>query len=602
VAAAALSAFAIAPAAATASPVSDVYAQHGPDAPVLVAAHRADWRSAPENSLAAIEAAVRQGAEVIEIDVKRTSDGVLVLMHDDSVDRTTSGRGNVSTLTSAQVQDLRLREGLGGADTAVTEHGVPTLEEAMRVTKGRAMVNLDKGWAYRDAMLDVLVRTDTVEEGIFKSTAPVPEVQAFRAKDPRIVYSHVVEDANASSVDAFGDDQPESYELIFDRLTDAQIQPAVVDAIAKRSRIWINTMWKGLAANYTDEASLIDPARGWSTVTDRFHADVIQTDNIPQLRRHLAGEDVTRVADARRSFRVQAEDYSRLGKGVGYHDTDDANNGGAARPFEGVDLCDQQGAIVACYTRATEWLRFDIDVPTAGTYRVSGRIAVNKPTGRIRMDYGGGVLADAVVVRNTTSHDAFGMQTLDATRTLAAGPQSVWLRLDGDGIQNFNLDYLQFDRTSADEPAAETPQPPVEATPQPPVDTTPRAPEDAVPGPLPAPAGRVPAPVSAGPARDVLAPFPSRITAGRRGITVHASEASTITATVRRRDRTVRGVGARRSVRTTYRHVVTLRGRANGAGTVRLARALPSGTYRITFTARDAAGNVSRPRVVLRRF
>ncbi|MEN8654901.1 glycerophosphodiester phosphodiesterase family protein [Streptomyces sp. 21So2-11] len=347
--------------------LSAAFAQHGRGAAVLTAAHRAQWRSAPENSLPAIEAAILDGAEIIEIDVKRTKDGVLVLMHDDSVDRTTNGSGSVSDLTFSQVRELRLREGLGHSGTAVTDVKIPTLKEALLATKDRAMINLDKGWSYRDAMYDLAVSTGTVPTAIFKSTAPVAEVEAFRAKDPAIVYSHVVDDANASSMTAFGDNPPDAYELIFDRLTDAQIQPDVVAAASKTGRVWINTMWKGLAADYTDERSLIDPDDGWRAVTDRFSADIIQTDNVRELRRFLAGADVTGPGARSKSFRVQAEDYSLLGKNVGYSDTDDSNNGGAAaRPYEGVDICDQQGAIaVATPVRANG---FD----TTSTFRARG--------------------------------------------------------------------------------------------------------------------------------------------------------------------------------------------------------------------------------------
>ncbi|MDA0184101.1 glycerophosphodiester phosphodiesterase family protein [Solirubrobacter phytolaccae] len=448
---------ALAAAPSASADVRSLFAQHGPDAPIMVAAHRADWRSAPENSLPAVEAAIKAGVEVIEIDVKRTKDGQLVIMHDDSVNRTTSGTGNVSDLTFEQVRGLRLREGLGNGSAALTDERVPTLEEVMRAVKGKALINLDKAWGYRDQVYDVLVATDTVEYGMFKSNAPVAEVQAFRAKDPRIIYSHIVEDGNNGSPAQFGDDQPEAYELIFDNLLDAQAQPPYAANLAKTSRVFINTMWKGLAAGYTDEASLRNPRFGWKAVIQDHSATIIQTDNIPELQRYLAGADVTALPDPATQFRVQAEDYA-AGKGTGYWDSDDNNIPGQYRPYEGVDVCDQQGALVVCYTRQGEWLRYDIDVPQSGTYKVYGRIAVNAPTGRVFLDYGNGVTSTPVNIRNTTSHDAFNLQLLDSERKLSAGKQSIWFRMDGTGTQNFNLDYLRFDRT-ADGPTMTFPTP-----------------------------------------------------------------------------------------------------------------------------------------------
>lgn len=67
---------------------------------VFVVAHRGDWRHAPENSLQAIQNSIDMGADMVEIDVRRTKDSVFVLMHDDSIDRTTSGTGHVDEVTS----------------------------------------------------------------------------------------------------------------------------------------------------------------------------------------------------------------------------------------------------------------------------------------------------------------------------------------------------------------------------------------------------------------------------------------------------------------------------------------------------------------------
>ena len=58
---------------------------------VLVVAHRGDWRYAPENSLAAIENVIKMGCDVVEIDIQKTKDGHLILMHDNSY--TSSNKG-----------------------------------------------------------------------------------------------------------------------------------------------------------------------------------------------------------------------------------------------------------------------------------------------------------------------------------------------------------------------------------------------------------------------------------------------------------------------------------------------------------------------------
>ncbi len=63
----------------------------------------------PENTLPAIEKAIEIGADLIEIDIRQTSDGHLVLMHDQTVNRTTHGRGRVSDLTLDQILALEIK-------------------------------------------------------------------------------------------------------------------------------------------------------------------------------------------------------------------------------------------------------------------------------------------------------------------------------------------------------------------------------------------------------------------------------------------------------------------------------------------------------------
>jgi glycerophosphoryl diester phosphodiesterase len=131
---------------------------------VLVVAHRGDWQRAPENSLPAIENCITMGVDVVEIDLKKTADGHLVLMHDRSVKRTTAGRRRVDAMTLGEVRALRLEM----ADGTPTDAVVPTLEEAMLRVKGRCMVNLDHSQGLIAEALEVLERTGTLDHAIFK--------------------------------------------------------------------------------------------------------------------------------------------------------------------------------------------------------------------------------------------------------------------------------------------------------------------------------------------------------------------------------------------------------------------------------------------------
>lgn len=74
--------------------------------PVLVVSHRGDNLSAPENTIASAQKAVAMGADYIEFDVRQSADGVLYVMHDETVDRTTNGTGLIAEMTSDEIDRL----------------------------------------------------------------------------------------------------------------------------------------------------------------------------------------------------------------------------------------------------------------------------------------------------------------------------------------------------------------------------------------------------------------------------------------------------------------------------------------------------------------
>ena len=112
---------------------------------VMVVAHRAGWKKEgvvvrAENSFAAIDHAVSGGVEMVELDVRRSKDDVLVIMHDETLDRTTTCRGKVADHTLAELRACRLV--VEGQRTPTDEH-VFTLEEAMLHARGRILINID---------------------------------------------------------------------------------------------------------------------------------------------------------------------------------------------------------------------------------------------------------------------------------------------------------------------------------------------------------------------------------------------------------------------------------------------------------------------------
>jgi len=102
----------------------------------LVCAHRGVSAYFPENTLVAIEEASRIGAAMTEIDVRRTADGHIVLMHDETVDRTTNGSGAVSALT---LEDLCCLDAGAWKGDQFAGETVPTLADILDLCRDRGM-------------------------------------------------------------------------------------------------------------------------------------------------------------------------------------------------------------------------------------------------------------------------------------------------------------------------------------------------------------------------------------------------------------------------------------------------------------------------------
>ena len=232
---------------------------------VVVIAHRSDWRHYPENSLAAMEGAIAMGVDMVEIDVQRTADGVLVCCHDSSVDRTTTGKGKIKELSSEYISTLKLK-----GEQGVTEYGVPTLAEALDLCKDRVLINIDKGYNYYDQILQMLVERDMVGQVLIKSSKNAAVVAAkFAPHSSNMLYMPVINynekswDKHAEIFESYisSDLDVVAYEICWDgTLTgERKIFKRVIDSGA---RLWVNTLWDSLCGgkgrSFKDDNALND--------------------------------------------------------------------------------------------------------------------------------------------------------------------------------------------------------------------------------------------------------------------------------------------------------------------------------------------------------
>jgi glycerophosphoryl diester phosphodiesterase len=137
----------------------------------LVIAHRGDSAHRPENTLASFASALEVGATLVELDVQLTADGHVVVIHDPTLDRTTSGRGDVRRMTLAEVRQVSAGFPERFGDTFADQR-VPTLAEVLALVCERARV-----------MVEVKTEsvTDDVEGGVEAHT--VAEVRRLGMAD-----------------------------------------------------------------------------------------------------------------------------------------------------------------------------------------------------------------------------------------------------------------------------------------------------------------------------------------------------------------------------------------------------------------------------------
>jgi glycerophosphoryl diester phosphodiesterase len=171
---------------------------------IIAIAHRGEAKFAPEDTLAAFELAIDEGAKSIEMDVRMTADEHLVLMHDDDVSRTTDGEGRISEMTLEEIKALRIKP-----EPWMTVHEpqeVPTLEEALLFIKGRAIADLD----VKSADPALLVRTIESADALntaYVDVSSVEEALLLREINPWIaIQAGDIEstDEAAQYIDALG--------------------------------------------------------------------------------------------------------------------------------------------------------------------------------------------------------------------------------------------------------------------------------------------------------------------------------------------------------------------------------------------------------------
>ncbi len=258
---------------------------------VFAASHRADWKLAPENSLAALEIAIRGGVEIIETDVRRTKDGKLIILHDPHVARVTNSQGYIADMTLEEIKRLNLRDALG----QTTAEKIPTLEEYMKAAKGRVLLYLDKagqdGGALVPQILEKAKSCGTLEETVFVLDWPYAKARAVFGDDlEKVLYCPVIED-KIPDLESYVDEwlanfKPFAFQFRF-ASTETRTFALLPKVLRSGARAFVAATWQNHTAGHDDRTSLLSsPAEGWGWLIERGFT-ILETNFPRELKSYL---------------------------------------------------------------------------------------------------------------------------------------------------------------------------------------------------------------------------------------------------------------------------------------------------------------------------
>lgn len=244
----------------------------------FISAHRGGRHEGlTENAIETFEATLAHAPAFMEIDIARTRDGHLVLMHDDEVDRTTDGAGAVASLTLAQFQALRLRD----SDGNVLATSPPTLQGALEWADGKTVLELDvrRGVSYEDVAEEVR-GASAMGRVIFITYSVDGASRLARVAPEAMIYTTIRDESDLDTLERRG----VNLNQVVAWLGDEEFSEDLVEALASRgveSRVGMfgrgddfggaaQAGVTGLAVNYVDvavrEIDAADGAEGFAAL------------------------------------------------------------------------------------------------------------------------------------------------------------------------------------------------------------------------------------------------------------------------------------------------------------------------------------------------
>ena len=257
---------------------------------VLVAAHRGVAAgNIPCNTLPAFEAALRQGADMLETDLAPSGDGELLIFHPKKEKQHLGVDVHLDQMTMPEIRQLRYTN----VDRDPTDYGLVTLDEFLETFKNRCLINLDHGWDHIPQMVEAVRRHGMTDQVLIKAPDKLKFAEEMAALAPEMMFMPIfkekdtlteqLEQMNINYVGA---------ELVFAKDDSVLASEAYIKSHHDKGRLlWSNPIiyyYKSqLTGGHSDDVAVAgDPENGWGWLIDRGF-DILQTDWTLQLRRFI---------------------------------------------------------------------------------------------------------------------------------------------------------------------------------------------------------------------------------------------------------------------------------------------------------------------------
>lgn len=260
--------------------------------PLLTAHRGVCGANIPCNTLAAYEIALRQGADIIELDVSKSKDGELFAFHPGMEPVYLKCGKMISDMTAAEVLEVPILN----QDEVPTHYRIPTLYEALSFLKDRAYINVDKFWTDVEGITSCIRRAGVEKQVIVKTYLEETSLSNVEKYASDFMFMAFVWHKDESTdqllkrnINLIGN------EILFDRDTDEVISDAYIAEMHRKGLLlWANAIVYNekdvISAGHTDDISLTDdPDKGWGFLLEK-KMDIIQTDWPLMVRQYIDGK------------------------------------------------------------------------------------------------------------------------------------------------------------------------------------------------------------------------------------------------------------------------------------------------------------------------